>query len=327
MQPSITKRPIDAAIAAAAVSLLWAASGFASTVDVRCPSVQEPQRAELSARARLLLSSAGMETASISIECDASGAWLRWTDGKRTRIESSSGVVEGALDAIENRIAQDKRARDAPPAPTETKPEAASPSSTETATSGGAPPNDTTVGGIEGGVGLSTLTEFWSGSAGVGIGPRLDVGVMIAPKFALVVSEGARFGVGPIEGQIMAFDLQVGVGFGAPYLARTGIGVVLFAGAERLAASKGGLSSEGLWVWSATGSLGLRGSLALGPVNGWAGVDAMVRSASLETGGLDPAIIPNASVLLSLGCFLPAFAAAEPTNARMVASRDVVPVR
>jgi len=329
----MAQRPLDAAIVALVVTLVCTTSAFGSTIDVRCASLPDAHRAELSARARLLLSSAGMETASISVECDATGAWLVWTDGKRSRIDPGSGLVEGALDAIESRIAQGKRAREVPPpvepsvSPgvagglAEPKPDIAPSPSAANASTTAAPATDAAGDGLEGGVGLSTLTEFWSGSAGVGLGPRLDVAVKIGPRLALVVSEGARFGVGSGEGEIMAFDLQLGVAFGAPYLARTGVGVVFLAGAERLAAAAGSFNQEGLWAWSATASLGGRASLALGPINAWAGIDGMLRSTTLETGGQDPAVIPTATVSLSLGCFLPALAGPELANATMAGLR------
>ena len=55
------------------------------------------------ARARLLLLGARMESAQIAVVCDASAAWLVWVDGGKTRVEEGSGIVEGALDAIETR--------------------------------------------------------------------------------------------------------------------------------------------------------------------------------------------------------------------------------
>src|SRR5205085_2920660 len=48
---------------------------WASSVDVRCPDLAVTEVGELQARARLLLSSAGYETAKVGVECDASGTW------------------------------------------------------------------------------------------------------------------------------------------------------------------------------------------------------------------------------------------------------------
>src|SRR5438128_1927365 len=134
--------------------------------------------------------------------------------------------------------------------------------------------------GLEGGVTLGMATESFSSSI-FGTGPRLDVGVGVAPDVAVVVGESARFALYPSGHlRVMAFDLQAGVAYGAPYLARTGFGVVFLAGAERLSTSTG---VEALMTWAATASLGLRGSVAIGPVDAWIGLDGMARSSTIET--------------------------------------------
>ena len=60
------------------------------------------------------------------------------------------------------------------------------------------------------------------------------------------------FRSGPRSALMMAFDLQTGLAWGAPYQTRTGFGVVLFAGAERLSTST---TIEAISTWSAIGSL------------------------------------------------------------------------
>ena len=98
----------------------------------------------------------------------------------------------------------------------------------------------------------------------------VDVGVGVGRKLSIVISEGARFAVGSGSGQMMTFDLQAGLAYGAPYQTRTGFGVMMLFGAERLAASRDISGTQGVWTWAATASLGARilfipGAMALWP--------------------------------------------------------------
>jgi hypothetical protein len=304
---------------------------WAATVDIQCPRLVDPARGELEARARLFLTSADMETATIGLECDANNAWLIWTDGSKTLIDPRTNLVEGTLDAIEDRIARAKRAssRAAGSSGGEGPVGAEESSPTKPPTSADTPPEEPSLRAplappersgidLEGGVGLALLSEFWSGAYAAGVGPRLDVGVGVGRKLAIVISEGARFAVGSgSSGQMMAFDLQAGLGYGAPYQIRSGFGAVAFVGAERLAAGA-------LWVWSATASLGARASIATGPLDAWFGVDAMLRSDTIETGQPRAATVPHLSAVLSIGCFLPAFAGGVSSEPRTGAS--VMPI-
>jgi hypothetical protein len=295
-----------------------ASSAWGATVDIRCPRLSDAAKGELEARARLFLTSADMESATIAVECDATSAWLIWTDASKTPIDVRTNIVEGTLDAIEERIARAKRAGSsggsASGESSATGPEGAAASK---APSAEIPPDEVPPRGepferssgidLEGGVGLALLTEFWSGAYTAGMGPRLDVGVGLGRKLSVVISEGARFAVGPGSGQMMTFDLQVGLAYGAPYQTRTGLGVMMLFGAERLAASRDISGTQGVWTWAATASLGARASRATGPLDAWIGVDGMLRSDTIETGQPKPASVPTLSAILSIGCFLPAF--------------------
>jgi len=314
---------IFALIVASTTTPAWGA-----TVDIRCSRLSDAARGELEARARLFLTSADMENATIAVECDATSAWLIWIDGSKTTIDARTNLVEGTLDAIEDRIAKAKRA--APPSSattsadqpaggaagggegagsskgrsSETPPEETLSRTSET-------PSERSSGiDLEGGVGLALLTEIWSGAYEAGVGPRLDVGVGLGRKLSIVISEGARFAVGSGSGQMMTFDLQAGLAYGAPYQVRTGLGVMMLFGAERIAASRDIGGYQGLWTWAATASLGVRGSVATGPLDAWIGIDGMLRSDTIETGAPKSATVPTLSAIFSIGCFLPAFAGA-----------------
>jgi hypothetical protein len=315
---------INPGICAFLAALLHAAPATASTVDVNCVRLPAQARAELQARARLLLLGAGMDTAWIGVRCSPSAAHLVWVDGAITPIDETSGLVEGALDAIENRIARAKQPEIVkvaasprqPTAPTASElPDGDARGPFGTGSGVGAPvperpaPKPSSERELEGGVGLATAVEV---SESVLAGPRLDVGVATGKGFAFVIGEGARFGFGsPDLGRVMVFDLQAGAAFGAPYQSRSSFGVVLLVGAERLAVAAGRFAEGGVWTWSATASLGVRGSVELGPVDGWLGVDALVRSTTIETDGPNGVSIPPVSALVSVGAFLPAFSRAS----------------
>lgn len=103
--------PASAGSALVFALLTASVPAWGATVDIRCSRLVDPARGELEARARLFLTSADMESATIGLECDATNAWLVWTDGTKTLIDPRTNLVEGTLDAIEDRIARSKRAR------------------------------------------------------------------------------------------------------------------------------------------------------------------------------------------------------------------------
>jgi hypothetical protein len=336
--------PITPGICGFVAALLLAAPARASMVDVRCARLPVEARAELQARARLLLLGAGLRTAHIGVDCSTSVSHLVWVDGTKTKIDETSGLVEGALDAIENRIARTRLAQAAkeippdPPAATAAKepsPEtpaaaelpdgdAQSPFGTGSRNEPAAPerptPKPAAERGLEGGVTFATGLELWSDS--MLVGPRLDVGLGMTRGLAFVIGESARFGVGsPDLGQVMVFDLQTGLALGAPYQARTAIGVIALVGAERLAISSGRFAEGGVWTWSLTGSFGVRGSVALGPIDAWVGAEAILRSATLGTDGPTGVSIPPLSGLICVGGFLPAFSRVPSAPAENVAAR------
>jgi hypothetical protein len=289
--------------------VLVASTAHAATIDVRCPRLPESSKSELEARAQLLLSSAKMSSASVTVECEADRMWLIWFDGRRLQIDTSSGMVEGSLDAIEDFLVMDRHPREAKrearPADSSTTAAAAADGPllapaprSPLAESTPQPDDDKTRGLLEGGVVVSTLTEWWDGS--MGIGPRFEVGVRFGQNLALVLAEGARFGVGS-SSETLALDLQGGVAFGAPYTTRTGLGFVLLGGAERVASNSAG---AGWYAWRATGSLGLRFSGAVGSVDLWSGPEIIVRSGATE---MVETSIPQVSGIFSVGCLFPAF--------------------
>ncbi len=164
---------------------------------------------------------------------------------------------------------------------------------------------------LEGGVTLGFATETWSRSM-YGYGPRFDVGIGVGRKFAVLIGESARFSFGSSEAlRMMSFGVETGVVYGAPYQTRTGLGAAVLVGPERLSTST---TEEALVAWGVTGSIGLRGSIALGPVDVWAGFDGVARSASIRVGRPDPYGVGSMSMLITLGCFFPAFSGPSATE-------------
>jgi hypothetical protein len=301
--------------------VLGAAPARASAVEVRCPRVVGTARGELQARARLLLSSAGLETATVVVECDARSARLVWIDGGVSPIDEQAGLVEGALDAIEDRIGHAAAARGSSPPARATSSEPFSPAADPFRDSAPSPrseadeerPGPSREVVLEGGVGLSAVTEMWTAHRGLGVGPRLDIGVRFGNWFTLVIAEGARFSVNTPQADIMAFDLQWGIGFGAPYHKRTGLGLVLLGGAERLAAA----SSQGSpWVWGATASLGVRGCADVGGHSLVLGLDGVARSATIYSGDHSVGEVSTVSGMVSIGWFMPALTRSSVNLAR-----------
>src|SRR5262249_17492928 len=163
--------------------------------------------------------------------CDPSGAWLVWTDGSRTTIDVHSGVVEGALDAIESRVSGARSERAAagknPSQPEPVPPGLETPDSNasgDASPEGATGPSDGDEGKaaaekkksavivgprapLEGGVSVATTTEFWSATIGVGL--RVEVGVGIGDHLAVVVGQAVRVGVpAPAAGEITVYDIQ-----------------------------------------------------------------------------------------------------------------------
>jgi hypothetical protein len=156
---------------------------------------------------------------------------------------------------------------------------------------------------LEGGVTFAFSTETWSRSM-YGYGPRFDVGLGVGNQLAVVVGESARFSFGSSESlRMMSFGVQTGVAYGAPYQTRTGFGAAILVGAERLSTST---TEEALVAWGVTGSVGVRGSVTVGPVDVWVGFDGVARSETIRVGRPDPYGVGALSMLISMGCFFPA---------------------
>jgi hypothetical protein len=311
-------------VTSAAIAVCLAArNAHAAPVVVNCPGMPPELVGQLQTRTTQLFTEAGIPSAQIHLECNASGVWIEWFDHSRAMVDQSGGLVPGALALIESRLAQERGTAPALPPATgalavvspetpraaEIPPEEPLPGSGEVGPEGEAltGPRPHRYRGPEGGIGLAMVTEFGAGSAATALGPRLDVSIGPPGPVAVVLGEGVLFGVGS-EGssQILILDFQAGVGIGAPFKTREGFGAVALIGAERMAAMNSASEVNGQSNWAAVFDIGARGSLAFGSTNLWLGLDAIFRSSDFELGGPNATRIPTTSILLSLGCFFPA---------------------
>jgi hypothetical protein len=329
--------------AAIAVSVCLAAStASAAAVDLSCPGMPPDVAADLENRVSARLADAGVTRGPIRLECTTSGVWITWFDGSRAMVDQGSGIVAGTLALIDGRIAQDREAAQragspvpAPlPPPPEVAPPAPGPGPTPSPSAPAMPPlgtegpadeheipppgeedgltegilPGTTPGrhrGPEGGLGLAWMTEIWTETGSMGTGPRLDVSVGPPGPFAILIGEGAIFGVGE-QAQMLMLDFQAGLAVGAPFKSRQGLGAVLLFGAERMAATGASSDVTGASKWTGIFDLGARASLAFNDTNVWLGADGILRTSDFETGNPNPVHVTSASFMLSLGCFLPA---------------------
>ncbi len=275
---------------------LWAAPARADDaepeaaplkLEVRCSRLSPDNQVELDARARLTV--AGLYKAApskVAFACDRESAWIEWGEPViRLAVEGSMrGLMEDFLDALERHVREEKsraaRVRELPP------------------DSGGPPrlgkPKPARLFG-PGGAGLRFLGEPADGSVSQLMGPRLDIGVGLAKHFTLVVMEGLRSAFGGDDiGAVHLIDVKVGLAYGAPFDGSY-FGAQLAGGNEWLYSSSNLVSAPAF-------EFGGRGSVYLGKLALWVGLDLLVRGHEIEL--LDSDItMGSPSFLFSIGGF------------------------
>ena len=275
-------------IAGALVFLARAAEGAELRVD--CARLGPTETEELSARARLTLDASlpGRAPELVEVRCDPGRAWIRWVGPpvEELGIDERAGLVEGALDAL------DQRAHRAPEterlAEAGAEPSVAEPASSVSRTR---PPR----------------RRAWAGGVGLGVsvdprpaalGPELDLGIG-ARGLSGVASQALRAGV---ESKTLIFDVRVGLAWGAPYAPGHWWGVVLLGGTEGLAyvGHRRDTNAKST-ATSLTFGLGLRAATELGRWSIWAGLDGAWRVRPLELGAPYDLSLPRLHALLTLG--------------------------
>lgn len=269
------------ALGAVAAGLAWGAPASAQPVVVTCERLEAEQAAELKARMRLALRSAprGARPTSIRVECegDSGPARLVWEGAFREQlaIDQRDGLIEGALIALESRLAQPPSER-----PPEAPPEA--------------PAAKAKRPGRAGGIGAGIRFEPIRGP--IYHGPRLDFGVPMGPV-ALIALASIR--TAPKDTVLAGGEL--GLGLGAPYFADWNLGLAATIGLEALSATsaRGGPESS-RWETAAVVSVGPRGAWTFDRTTFWAGIDWRPRLSTLAIE--DPRVeLGENSVGISLG--------------------------
>jgi hypothetical protein len=275
-------------------------SAVVLTVNCRRFSVGEAD--ELSARARLALGATSQPgPAEIEFGCDLDRAWIRWVGPplEELPIDERWGVLEGALEALEQRVRQ-LSATD--PRPALTRPEPKAPTGSE-------------------GVALPRVERRsrppmaapWS-AGGVGLGIALDpVPWAIGPELAVGI--GGLGWAGTLEQGVRAllhhpaivYALSIGLGYGAPWARGHAWGAAAFAGVESLAYT-GKESSENLRRTAVSATFGgaIRSALAVGRWRLWTGLMAGWRARPLELAKPYDISLPRMRAVLVVGGLWPA---------------------
>jgi hypothetical protein len=250
------------------LGLLVGSTALAQPVAVDCLRLEAEQVEELRARIRLALRSAasGARPAALRLSCDGDGGpvHLLWEGAFRERlpVDPSEGVIEGALDALERRLAEPPSR---PPADAVVAP---SPS----------PPAEPRAGGLGAGARFEPI------AGPVYVGPRLDFGFPIGP-LCLIALTSIR--TAPKDTVLVGGEL--GIALGAPYRSDWNLGVAASIGIEALSAisSRGGPDSS-RWANAPVASIGPRGALSVGRTSFWLGIDWRPRLSELSIG--DPEV-------------------------------------
>lgn len=282
------RRALTVALVGLAATL--AGSAGAQTLRLGCERLDPERRDELRARMRLLLRSARRSAPSaVELRCDETTAWLVYEAGFRERIpvDEGNGLVEGALDALEARLA-----RPQPRSPGPLRPR--SDTSSWRAPRRDAAEAQELGGGAGLGLGVEPSPFCW--------GPRVDLGLPVG-RLAVVATHSLR----RAPGDTLLVVGEAGLALGAPYATRWPVGVVATAGMEALsvASSVGGpAGSRGeRWDTTAVASLGLRGALRVDRTALWIGVDGRHRfhALSVDVRGVE---LARTGVFLSIGALL-----------------------
>ncbi len=280
-----TVRSLLAALALSALAL----PARATRLEIECARLTPEERDELAARGQLLIGSSRRDQSPerIAIACDEEGAWLdcsRPTCMDRLAIDERAGLLEGALDALEQLFVELRRAgaRDGGDDGPSFE---ANPRSSRNETPGG--------------VGLGVMAEIVP-DRGLALGPRLDIGFG-AGAFSGFATEGFRIVTSGGDG-LMLIDTQLGLAWGAPFAPAFDFGVGAAVGIEWLTTSTaGGDASAGNTDESVIGSLSARGRLRIGAAALWLGADLRARAAPQSLGSPVDVELPPVSVLVSAG--------------------------
>lgn len=287
-----------------------------------CDRLSTGERHELSARVQLLLRTMAETPRRVVLGCDEESAWLEW-DGppeQEFEVDTSMGLVEGALDAIEDRVRSgtastvstagstraDASGENGEQGPASESPPPAAPKARGPLISKGNETPPPTVAPERpastarrrlGGAGLALVMEPQT-SETPALGPRLDVGVGVGP-LSFLVSEGVRFG-GTDRYNFLIMDLSMGFAYGAPFDPSHPFGILAAAGMEWATGYATGSPRSSSVSGGGTFTLGLRAAVPMSGASVFFGVDGRLRTDAPSIGPYSLEL-PQLTTLLSVG--------------------------
>jgi hypothetical protein len=223
---------------------------------------------------------------------------------ERLEIDETAGIVEGTLDALETALEKQASGDDHLPARPNTQPKQAidPPALDEPSFDESPRPRARQASEVPGGVGVGVSAELFP-IALFALGPRLDVGLG-SGGFVLFISEGLRDVLGA-EHDALLFDVQLGLGYGAPFVPQSRIGFMASGGFEWFSAvPSGGRRNSRQTDMSVILTGGVRSRWRLQAVALWVGLDVKGRLAPQRLLSPIDLMLPHASALLSVGGIL-----------------------
>jgi hypothetical protein len=281
---------------------LWLAGSPATAaerahVGNRCPRLSSEEYEELDARVLLRLQAESAVTSLPTVVCTSEAAWVEWDDA-RYEILSGAPLVDEVIDSIEVHLRKAPGTTASTTAPQSVAPErgpAAAPPKR------GVPkPADRIAVNPEhargGGISLGIETELPSEGIAVSSGPAFDFAASVGPVL-IGGRESIRF---TLAGRRVSFmDVQLLIGYGAPFDPSKRFGIVLRGGPEWMVVYPEG--NSGQTAVAPVVDLGLRVAHHWGALGVWLGVDARARLSTLVLRSRDELMANDLSGSVTLG--------------------------
>jgi len=309
------RRGTAALLALGAILRAQPAAAQSTSIELACTRLTPAQSDELVARARLLLGASTRATPrALVVECDGTSAVLRWRndEDEKIPIDEEAGLLEGALDAIERRLAEEElpHTLDSALLDQTRPPRRPEPSRLEVPTFDPPRRRRRLPPAVEvrrrpgvGGLGLALVLASAPDPLELTYGPRLDIAAG-SGSWALVLSEGFQLGAGPSFNTLI-FDLRAGVAYGAPFVSAMHFGAALLGGYEWLSAYGESDGPNSLQTASSpTLTFGLRGAQQAGKTALWCGIEGIYRFEPEAIGAPFDVSLARTSLAFSAGVLL-----------------------
>jgi hypothetical protein len=265
----------------------------------------------------LLNAAAAQRPTGLVLTCSDSAA--RWhaagSDWRSVAIDEQDGLVEGALDALQERLRSlaDEAAVDVAPPSVEEQAESPRPRSEPSKPLEPPPapapraPTDVPTGPI-GGVGLGIATERWSAFGNWALGPRLDLGVGRG-ALALRLYESTLLSHTAVAGvedgyRLLLFDVGASVHWGAPFVPGAPLGAHAGLALEWFAARGAPSAPRVDTRFVPEARLGAVAALPFSRFSLWGGIDGAYRLSDTTLPVPVARGLPTASITASVGALV-----------------------